>query len=114
MKKEPLENKRMDLFYKTNDCDNCVTHSKGDFCRVVSVKSAVEWLKKEIKTPYNKVDCKETDLFNLIDKAFPDLCPTGADNSHKIQSAKPKCLLCDDTGVNPARPNSYCGCKEAD
>ena len=74
MKPEPLKNKRMDLFYKTNECDNCVTHPKGDFCRVIAIKSAVEWLKAELKE--NMIYLHRGDktyLFKQIDKAFEDV-----------------------------------------
>ncbi len=71
MTPEPLQHKRMDLFYKTNLCDNCVTHSKGDFCKVIAIESAVRWLKERV---LKKTTDGKTDLWvnKLIDEAFED------------------------------------------
>ena len=53
----------------------------GIYCLESDVKSAVEWLKLEIK---KNTDAKRrvsyyttSDLYKLIDSAFPDLCPMG-------------------------------------
>lgn len=47
-------------------------------CREEYIKSAVEWLKEQIKTPYDDVQCNEVDLFELIDKAFEDVVKENA------------------------------------
>ena len=76
-KPRPLKNKRMDLFYKTHPCDNCVTNPKGDFCKVSAFESAVSWLKDDIWRNSifieHLTESQQKELLNKIDKAFYDV-----------------------------------------
>ena len=71
MKPEPLKDKQYNITKTEYRSEN--DEESWKVCDSKDIRSAVEWLKEQIRTPYNKVDCTEKDLFAVIDEAFKDV-----------------------------------------